>query len=145
MNARTHDQMPSGLPLHAPLVTKESEEFWSGLREGRFFLDRCLDCGTVVWYPRRACNFCLGTRLERFEASGRGTVYSYTVNYRGEGEYREHPGYVLAYVDLEEGPRVLTNIVGSDLEGLEVGAAVELVIERAEPDAVLYRFRLTGT
>lgn len=78
---------------------------------------------------------------EWFEGSGRGTIYSYTINYRGEGDYRDASPYVLAYVELEEGPRVLTNIVDADLETIAVGDRVEVVFEPAGEGVALYRFR----
>ena len=65
---------------------------------------------------------------EWFEGSGRGTIYSYTINHRGDGDYRDASPYVLAYVELEEGPRVLTNIVDCDLETIAVGDRVTSVL-----------------
>lgn len=136
--------MPGTLPIPKSPVTPESREFWEGIERGDFLLNRCADCEAVIWYPRRMCNNCGSTNLNKFTASGRGTIYTYTINYRGEGLYRDSAPYVLAYVELAEGPRVLTNVIDSDLERVAVGAAVELVLARSdENDAVLYRFKLT--
>jgi uncharacterized protein len=136
--------MPGSLPIAKPPITPESQWFWEGIQRGEFLLRRCAECDTVVWYPRRMCNNCASTNLNEFKSSGRGTIYTYTINYRGEGSYRESAPYVLAYVELEEGPRVLTNVVESDLADVAVGAAVEVVFERSdENDSVLYRFKLT--
>ena len=74
------------------------------------------------------------------EASGRGTVYSYTINHRGQGDYRDL-AYVLAYVELEEGPRVLTNIVDCDPIQVSVGQAVQVVFHPTSNGAALPRFR----
>ena len=74
------------------------------------------------------------------EVSGRGTVYSFTISRRGPGPYREHSPFVLAYVELEEGPRVLTNIVDTDVETVTVGQAVHVVFDAAGDDAAVYRF-----
>jgi hypothetical protein len=71
---------------------------------------------------------------------GRGTIYSYTVNRRGQGEYRDLV-YVLAYVELEEGPRMLTNIVDCDVDRLVVGQSVEVVFHATGAAAALPRFR----
>lgn len=136
--------MPSALPVPKPPVTAETARFWQAIGEGRLLLSRCSNCASVIWYPRRSCTSCANTNLEEFEASGRGTIYSYTINYRGESSYRDASPYVLAYVELLEGPRILTNIVQCQPDELEIGAAVEVVFDRAEDgETVLYRFCLT--
>lgn len=78
------------------------------------------------------------------EASGRGTVYSYSVVSKGMGEYAGIGSYVLAYVELEEGPRVMTNIVEADPAALQVGDAVEVVFSPAGEHGALPRFRPVG-
>jgi len=114
-------------------MSPEAKPFWEAAAEERLELVRCLDCSTVVWYPRGLCPRCGSRALEWFEASGRGTIYSYTVVRRGAaGPYAGVMPYVLAYVELEEGPRVLTNIVRCDVEAVGVGDAVHAVFERVE-------------
>jgi uncharacterized OB-fold protein len=75
--------------------------------------------------------------VEWVDASGRGTVYSFTVNQRGQGPWAEHAPYVIAYVQLDEGPRVLTNIVGADPDQIRVGDAVTAVFQPAGSTKVL--------
>jgi uncharacterized OB-fold protein len=130
-----------GLPAPAPAVNPETREFWLATAEGRLLLKRCLDCGTVIWYPRVICPECASLRTEWFEAAGRGRVYSYTVNHRGEGAYQGSPPFVLAYVELDEGPRMMTNIVGAEEPELAVGLPVEVVFHSAGDEAALPRFR----
>jgi uncharacterized protein len=130
-----------GLPAPAPRVNPEAERYWEATAEGRLLLQRCSACDAVVWYPRGFCPQCSGSELAWFEASGRGTVYSFTINRRGLGEYAEAAPYVIAYVELEEGPRVLTNIVDADLERLAVGDAVEAVFHATDEGPALVRFR----
>lgn len=132
----------SQLPVSKGPVTPESEHFWEGIQSGEFRLNRCNDCNTVIWYPRRRCNVCGSTNLTEFLASGKGTIYTFTVNHRGEGAYRESTPYVLCYVELEEGPRVLTNLVESDLAQVEIGRAVQLVFEKDDDGWAIYRFKL---
>jgi uncharacterized OB-fold protein len=103
-------------------------------------LQRCSECQAVVWYPRSLCPRCGSVQLEWFEASGRGSVYTYTVNHRGEGPYREAGPYVLAYVELEEGPRLLTNIVDCDPGELRVGMPVQAVFHDTGEGTALVRF-----
>jgi uncharacterized OB-fold protein len=133
-------------PAPAPAVNPETAEFWTATAEGRLLLKRCLDCGSVIWYPRAICPQCSSLRTEWFEASGRGRVYSYTVNYRGEGAYQDSAPYVLAYVELDEGPRVMTNIVAVNIVAgeaaeLAVGLPVEVVFDDTGDGSALPRFR----
>lgn len=132
----------AGLPAPAPVVSPEARPFWEAAAEGRLLLQRCSDCRAVIWYPRGLCPDCSSVRLEWFEGSGRGSVYSYTVVRRGgPGPYSEATPYVLAYVELEEGPRVLTNIVDCDPESIGVGDAVQAVFHPAGEKSALVRFR----
>jgi hypothetical protein len=133
--------MTSGLPTPTPGVNPETREFWEAAGRGVFLLKRCGDCGSVIWYPRQLCPECSSMNTEWFEATGRGTIYSYTINRRGDGEYRDASPYVLAYVELDEGPRVLTNIVADDLADIAVGDPVEVFFDAAGDGVALYRFR----
>ena len=131
----------SSLPMPPAAVTPDNAEFFAGLEAGRVRLPRCEACGEVVWYPRHHCPRCGSNRVAWFDASGRGSVYSFTIVRRSQGEWAAAAPYVLAYVELEEGPRVLTNVVGADLATIAIGTPVEAVIERAEGVPPLLRFR----
>jgi uncharacterized OB-fold protein len=128
------------LPAPAPIVNAETKHFWDATQEGKLLLTRCKECNTVIWYPRAFCPECSSFDTEWVEASGRGTIYSYTVNRRGQGDYRDM-AFVLAYVELEEGPRMLTNIVDCDIESVRVGDAVEVVFHPTSAGPALPRFR----
>jgi uncharacterized OB-fold protein len=129
------------LPAFPPEPSLEDAPFWEAAAEDRLVLPRCRSCSTFIWYPRAFCPQCRSTSgVEWVPASGRGTVYSFTVSHRGMGPWSEHAPYVVAYVELEEGPRVLTNIVGADLDSLRIGDAVEAVFQPAGPSKVP-RFR----
>lgn len=95
----------------------------------------------MIWYPRAICPDCSSLRTEWFAASGRGRVYSYTVNQRGEGAYQGSAPFVLAYVELDEGPRVMTNVVEADAADLAVGLPVEVVFHDTGDGSALPRFR----
>ena len=130
------------LPAPAPAVSPEAKPYWDATAEGRLLLQRCSDCETVLWYPRGFCPSCSSVRLEWFEATGRGTVYSYTVIRRGAAPpYAGGEPYVLAYVELDEGPRVMTNIVDCDPESVSVGDAVQAVFHDTGEGSALVRFR----
>jgi len=110
-------------PVTSPVRSPESRVFWEGCDAGKFLFKRCLACGEPHFYPRSACPFCFSDRVEWEEASGKGTLYSFTI-------VRRSPTgpYALAYVELEEGPRLMTNIVRCDFEALRVGQPVALVV-----------------
>jgi uncharacterized OB-fold protein len=130
----------STLPAPAPQATLETRRFWDATVNGRLLLPRCDDCSTVIWYPRRFCPACGSRSVSWFEASGRGSIYSFTITRIGQGRYREAPPYVFAYVELDEGPRVMTNIVDCDSERLEIGQAVKVVFHDTGEGSALPRF-----
>ena len=131
----------SELPVPAPLVTPANERFWAATAGHRFELQRCSSCGTVVWFPQRHCPSCWTTDFDLFDAVGTGTVYSFTVIHRGNGDFRNAAPFVLAYVELTEGPRVLTNVVDCDPSTVHIGMAVEMVWHDTGEGNSLYRFR----
>jgi uncharacterized OB-fold protein len=124
----------------APEVAAELKVFWEATGEGRLLFRRCHACGEAIWYPRPICPFCHSTDTSWEQASGRGHIYTYSVVRRGMGSYADAP-YVLAYVELVEGPRVMTNIVDCDVDRVEIGQSVELVFHRTADGNALPRFR----
>ena len=128
------------LPAPSPIINAETKPFWDATAEGKLLLARCNACDTVIWYPRAFCPECSSFDVAWTESSGRGTIYSFAVNRRGQGDYRDLV-YVLAYVELEEGPRVLTNIVDCNVDQLQVGQSVQVVFHPTSSGAALARFR----
>jgi len=131
----------SGLPVAIPDSTPETRPFWDGLAAGQLRLQRCRDCDSVIWYPRGLCPQCGSVGLAWFTASGRGTIYSFTVLRRALGPFGQAVPYVVAYVELAEGPRVLTNIVHCEPGLVRIGQPVECVFDRDEAGRALLRFR----
>jgi uncharacterized OB-fold protein len=110
----------------APPVNPETQAFWDAASQGRLLIKKCNACGEVHFYPRNICPFCFSDQTEWQEASGRGTIYTYSV-------MRRTPiPYAIAYVELEEGPRIMTNIVDCDLDTIRIGQAVRLVFKASE-------------
>ena len=97
----------------------ETRPFWEAAAEGRLLLKACRACGRAHWFPKVVCPFCHAQDLEWREASGRGTVYTYSVMRRVETPY------VVAYVKLEEGPTLLTNEVDCDVDSVRIGQPVQ--------------------
>jgi uncharacterized OB-fold protein len=134
----------SGLPTHEPTLTNETEPFWQGLAEGRVRLPRCTDCDVVVWYPRSTCPRCGATDLGWETMSGEGTIYSFSIARRTPGSWGKVTPYVLAYVELAEGPRVMTNVVGADPDTLQCGQRVTAVFDPTAEGMAVLRFRPLG-
>ncbi len=108
-----------------PSASWETRAYWEGCGRHELVLQRCRQCKTVQHRPRAVCAGCLGNDIEHFVASGRGSVYTYTITHQnGVPPFRDALPYVLAYVDLEEGPRLMTNIVGCEPDQVEIGMAV---------------------
>ena len=122
------------LPTRAPRRNHETAPFWDACADGRLALPRCDDCGKLIWYPRSFCPFCASMSVTYEDVSGRGVIYSFTIMRRGEGPFRDRAPYVVAYVELDEGPRLLTNIVGVDPNVVTVGQPVRVVFEPAGDD-----------
>jgi len=129
------------LPAKAPYVDLDTKEFWDATGRGVLLLRRCRACGVVIWYPRFVCPDCHSTDTEWFDATGRGTVYSFTIARRGMGPWKDVAPYVLAYVELEEGPRLMTNVVGCDPETVTIGMPVEVVFDDTGEGTAIPRFR----
>jgi uncharacterized protein len=109
--------------LGATDANPEIKPFWDEAAEGRFVVKRCEACRKTHWYPRALCPFCFSERTEFVPASGRGTIYSFSVMQRAEVPY------AIAYVTLEEDATMMTNIVDCDFGALEIGQPVTLVFK----------------
>ena len=132
--------MSSGLPTPVPRPTLETAPFWEATAEHRLVLPCCDACGFVIWYPRMFCPECGSMAVHWTEASGAGTVYSFTVTRKGQGAYRDAGPYVMAYVELAEGPRIMTNIVGVDPAAVHIGQGVRVVFDDTGEGPALPRF-----
>jgi uncharacterized protein len=121
--------------IPAPIVTAETETFWNATREGRFVVPTCGPCGKAHWYPRAICPFCGSDKIEWRNASGRGTIYTFSVMRRAKEPY------AIAYVTLAEGPTMMTNIVDCDFDKLSIGQAVNVVFKDTEGGPPVPMFR----
>lgn len=126
-------------PLPEP--SESTRPFWEGTRAHELRLQRCRDCRKHIFYPRLVCPFCLSDNLDWVIASGKGKVYSYTVVRRAmHPAFREDVPYVLAIVQLEEGPRITTNIVGVPPQEVRVDMPVRAAYDDVTPDLTLLKF-----
>ena len=108
--------------LPPPPENVEYEEFWAGANEGKLLLPRCKDTQQFFWYPRKISPFTLSNNIEWVPASGKGVIYTFSIMRRAD------PQYVVAYVTLDEGITMMTNIVECDPDSLKIGTPVELVM-----------------
>jgi uncharacterized protein len=107
--------------LPAPEPNVETQPFWDAAAEGRLLIMRCNDTGQHYYYPRARSPYTLSANVEWVEAAGTGTIYSLSAMRRG----KDAP-YTLAYVTLDEGPAVLTNIATDDHDALAIGQRVRV-------------------
>jgi uncharacterized protein len=125
------------VPVPDPLT----EPYWQGLREGELRIQHCRACDARWHPPLPICPECLGNAVEWQPVCGRGTLHTYTVVH-----HAVHPAllarvpYVVALVDLSEGPRVVTNIVGVEAEDLRIGMPVRLILQDLASGDVLAQF-----
>lgn len=125
-------------PLPKPSPT--SQPFWDAARRHEFQLQHCAACKAFIYYPRDRCPTCFSQNLEWKPVSGHGKVYSYTVVRRASARSFGDGPYVLAIVQLDEGPRITTNIVASP-EQVRVDMPVSVYFDDVTPERTLVKFK----
>lgn len=114
-----------------PSASPETASFWEACRRGQFTVQRCRSCGRVQGYYRRFCAHCWSDDVEDVPSTGRGKIYTYTVVFENHTRgFRAQVPYVLAVVELDEGVRVLGNVVNCKPDTVRVGMVVEVTFER---------------
>jgi uncharacterized OB-fold protein len=126
--------------LPAPDV--ETQPFWDACRTGKFLLRHCDACGRDHYYPRPFCPACWSDAVSWREASGHGTVYTYSIVHVNDlPPFNERVPYVAAVVELDEGPRVMTNIEGIPVDDVRVGMSVTVDFKAISDDVTIPVFR----
>jgi len=126
-----------------PQTTVITQPFWDACAEKKLVIQQCNECGNKQFYPRILCLQCASDDLQWLQCSGKGLIYSYTVNHRAPHAYfKEKLPYVVAVVTLDEGVRMLANIFNFDREKLAINAAVKVVFENTEQGFTLPEFEL---
>jgi uncharacterized protein len=126
-------------PLPRPY--QDTEAYWDAAKEKRLVLQQCKDCGKHQFYPRGVCSHCLSSALDWVESRGRGKVHTFTVCHRAP-----HPGFaaelplVIAVIELDEGVRMMSNIVGCDPTSVRIDMAVKVVFAEESPEITLPKF-----
>lgn len=112
--------------ISAPRVLPESMKFWQACDEGRYLIKKCSSCGKVHHYPRDICPFCMSAETQWQESPGTGVVYSFSTM------GKEDAAYTLAYVTLDEGVTVMSNLIDCDPAQLSIGQKVRVVFKPSE-------------
>lgn len=127
--------MAGEISYSKPVADWETRAYWEGCGRHELVLQRCADCARVQFRPRSICASCLSSDVEEFVASGRGFVYSFTVTHQNQDpRFRDACPYVLAYVQLEEGPQLFTHIVGCEPAEVRIDMPVEVEFVDLEID-----------
>jgi len=119
-----------------PYRNMETEAYWDGIKEGKLLLKKCNSCGNTHFYPRAVCPHCMDSDTVWYQASGKGKIYSYSIMRRAKIPY------VIAYVTLDEGITMMTNIVESDFDAIAIDKPVEVTFRPTEGGEALPMFRL---
>jgi hypothetical protein len=133
-------------PGFVPTPTPETQPYWDGAKRGELRLQFCRSCEQFYFYPRPVCGHCLSRDVEWRAVSGRGRLHTFTVNYRQSRNAPFPAPFVIAIVELDEGPRVMTNLVDVDPDPskLRCEMPVEVVFAAVTDEVTLPRFRLAG-
>ncbi len=119
-----NDQLP------VPPITPDAAPYWEGARHGKLLLQKCGGCGLVRFYPRALCPSCWSDRADWIEASGGGTVHSFTVIHRPPAPaFAANVPYVVALIDLDEGPRMMANVTGDGARDVRIDDRVHVTFE----------------
>jgi uncharacterized protein len=120
-----------------PQPDHASRHYWQRAADGQLVLQRCVTCGEYQFYPRALCTACAG-ETEWVDATGRGTLYTYTVIRQNRSEaFAALSPYAVGIVELDEGVRMMSNIVDCDVDELQVGMALEVLMLKAADDVGL--------
>lgn len=112
--------------LPAPVPNLETQAFWDAAADGKLLLKHCRACNEAHHYPRALCPHCFSDQTEWRQASGKGVIYTYSVMRRAPVPY------AIAYVTLDEGPTMMTNIVECDLDAIRIGQRVTVVFKPSD-------------
>jgi len=128
-----------------PTITDTNRPFWNACREGRLIAQRCLNCGDLRYPPADVCPHCLSRDSEWRQLSGRGEIFSFIIIHRGYHPYwAERVPYNVALIELEEGLRMFSNIIGRPNDQLRVGQKVLVSFEQRDVDFTVPVFEIDG-
>lgn len=114
-----------------PITDGDSKIYWEGCKEGKLLIQYCTDCDNHIFYPRTVCPHCMSDHIEWVEAEGKGKVYTYTIARRGAGPaFADDAPYVVALIELEEGVRLISNVINCNVDDVYCDMEVQVVFEK---------------
>lgn len=122
-------------------IDEESKPYWNGLKEGKLLIQYCDDCHQSIFYPRSICPHCFSEDISWQEAIGTGKIYSFTIVHQAFGPFKAESPFVVGIVELDEGVRMMTRILG-DEEQIAIDNRVSVVFKEVESDLVLPYFQV---
>lgn len=125
-----------------PVPDGDTRPYWEAARQHRLVIQRCAACRQAIFYPRSVCPHCGSDQIDWIEARGRGTIYSYTVVHRAPAGFADLVPYVVALIDLDEGVRLMSNVIGCAPDAVRVGAPVDVAFDDVTSQMTLPKFRL---
>ena len=126
-----------------PSVDSDTKPFWDGTKAHELRLPSCKACNELFFPPQALCPHCLSGDLNWVKASGKGEIYSMTIIHQnGSPGFRDELPYVLAYITLEEGVQMMSNVIGSEPYDVKVGMPVEVVFDDITEEMTLPKFKL---
>jgi hypothetical protein len=125
-----------------PKPDRDSAYYWAAARRHELVFQQCADCRRFRFYPRLVCPHCLSDKFEWRQSDGRGVVYSFTVIHRAPTPaFRDQTPYVLALIELPEGVRMMSNVIGCDPAEVRIGMPVRVMFEDVTPEVTLPKFK----
>lgn len=125
-----------------PHIDEVSRPYWDAAKRHELLLQKCEECGHYRYPQGETCPACLSDRLEWVKVSGRGSVYTWTVFHQVyHPAFKEDVPYAVVAVELEEGPRIITNLVDCKIGDIKVGMPVEVVFDDVTEEITLPKFR----
>ena len=125
-----------------PHIDEENRPWWEAVQRHELYVQKCRECGDLRFHPRALCTSCLSPRTEWIRCKGAGKIYTFTLtNQNQAGGFRDALPYVMAWVEIDEGLKMLTNIVDCPPEQVKIGMPVEAVFDDVTPEVTLVKFR----
>jgi uncharacterized protein len=129
-------------PLPRPLSPELTLPFWEAAKRHELVIPRCRTCDYLFFYPRSECPRCLSSRLEWMRVSGRGRLHTYTIVYQpANAAFRDDTPHIYAVVQLDEGPRMVSNVVQCAVDAVSVDMLLEAVFDDVTPEWTLVKFK----
>lgn len=125
-----------------PHIDEEMRPWWEATQRHELYLQKCRQCGDMRFHTRAICPSCLSSNTEWVRSNGKGKLYTFTVTYQNQAAgFRESLPYLMAWVELDEGVKMLSNVVDCPPEQAKIGMPVEVVFDDVTPTVTLVKFR----